>query len=79
MIDPALHSLLASIQGNDLDALLVLSDFLEERGDPRAQEMRQLYITLRDDWLFAPYSFRHFNVASQCILPLFPEYEAEKT
>lgn len=77
MIDPDLAALLASVDDNDLGSLLVLSDFLEERGDPRAGRLRELYHSLYDDWYFAPLAFQHFQLTRHYILPLFPEYETE--
>jgi uncharacterized protein (TIGR02996 family) len=70
---PSLASLIASASDNDLDALLVLADFLEERGDERAGELRRLHGQLYDDLLFAPLAFRHFNLARDYILPFFAE------
>ena len=77
MIDPTLASLLATVSDHDVDALLVLADFLEERGDERAAELRRRHARLYDHWLFAPQAFRHFNLMSDHVLDLFPEYEPE--
>jgi hypothetical protein len=75
MDDPVLAALLAGVTDNDLDALLILSDYLEEHGDPRAPAMRRLHATLYDHWMFAPFAFRHFQVSRHEVLALFPEYE----
>lgn len=75
-MDPSLASLIASVSDNDLDALLILADFLEERGDPRSEELRRMHGRLYDDLLFAPLAFRHFNLARDYILPFFEEDEA---
>jgi hypothetical protein len=75
MTDPTLTGLLARVAEGDLDALLMLTDFLEERGDPRAERVRALYERLHDDAVFAPYSFRFLGVAREEVLPFFPEYE----
>jgi hypothetical protein len=72
-MDSSLEQLLASATDNDLDALLILADYLEERGDERAQELRRLYDQLYDDFLFAPQAFRAFNLARDHIRPLFEE------
>lgn len=75
MTDPALSNLLRSLEEDDLDAVLVLADFLEERGDPRADQVRKVYLSLYDEWMFAPFSFRHFKLIREGIYPLFPEIE----
>jgi hypothetical protein len=72
-MDPLLESLLAAASGNDLDTVLVLADLLEERGDPRAADLRRLYGQLYDDMLFAPLAFRHFNVIRDVLRPFFGE------
>jgi hypothetical protein len=77
MIDPVLAGLLAAAAEGDLNAVLMLSDYLEEHGDPRADELRRVYGQLYDDWLFAPLSFRHFEVARVTVRRLFPEGESE--
>ncbi len=70
-----LRGLLSSIAEGDLDSVPVLCDLLEELDDPRAAQVRALYVALREDRTFAPFSFRHFNVTRRVVLPLFPEYE----
>lgn len=75
MFDPTLAGLLATVADGDLDALLMLTDYLEEHGDPRAARVRGMYEALHDDAVFAPYSYRHFEVARRSVLPLFPEYQ----
>lgn len=72
-MDSSLERLIASVTDNDLDALLILADFLEERGDPRAAELRRLHVRLYDDMLFAPLAFQTFNLARDCIRPFFEE------
>jgi uncharacterized protein (TIGR02996 family) len=72
--DPALTGLLTAVAEGDLDAVLVLSDWLEERGDPRAEGVRRLHVLLYDYWLYAPLSFRVQRVARQEVWPLFPEH-----
>jgi len=76
MNDPVISGLLTAVADGDLSALLMLTDYLEEHGDPRAARLRRLYDRLHDDAVFAPLSFRHFGVARKQVLPLFPEYEA---
>jgi hypothetical protein len=75
--DHDLRGLLASIAEGDLESVPILCDLLEELGDPRAGRLRGLYVTLRETWMFAPFSFRHFNVTRNEVLPLFPEYQQE--
>jgi hypothetical protein len=77
MNEQDLKGLLASIAEGDLESLPILCDLLEEMGDPRASEVRGLYVGLRDDWFFAPFTFRYVNQARDTILPLFPEYDEE--
>lgn len=77
MIDSELAALLATLDDNDIGSLLILGDFLEERGDPRAQDLRELYRELYDDWHFAPLAFQHFQLTRRYIRPLFPELESE--
>jgi hypothetical protein len=72
-----LRGLLAGIAAGDLESVPVLGDLLEELGDPRAGRVRGLYVRLREDWLFAPFTFRHRNLTRAAVLPLFPEYEEE--
>ncbi len=74
MTDPDLAGLLAGIAEGDLDAVPVLCDLLEDRGDSRAARLRRLYVALCEDRVFAPFSFQHFNVTRHRVLPLFPEY-----
>jgi hypothetical protein len=73
MSDTALVGLLEGVAGGDLDAVLVLADFLEERQDPRAGAVRKLYGKLYDDWMFAPLAFQFHQVARKAVLELFPE------
>jgi uncharacterized protein (TIGR02996 family) len=75
MTDTPLTQLLATVTDHDVDALLVLADFLEERGDERSAELRRRHAVLYDHWLFAPLAFRHFNLLNDYVLDLFPEYE----
>lgn len=77
MIDRDLAALLATLDDNDLGSLLILGDFLEERGDVRAAELRYIYRELYDDWHFAPLAFEHYQLMRRYILPLFPEIEDE--
>jgi hypothetical protein len=79
MSDSALAGLLAAVADGDLEAVLILCDFLEDRGDPRADQVRRLYPLLYDEWMYAPLAFRHFSVPGQHILPLFPEHQAQAT
>jgi hypothetical protein len=72
--DPALTGLLTAVAEGDLDAVLVLGDWLEERGDPRGERVRRLYVLLYDYWMYAPLSFRVQGVARQAVWPLFPEH-----
>ena len=72
-----LIGLLASIAEGDLDSVPVLCDLLEELDDPRAGQVRALYVRLREDRIFAPFSFQHFNPTRRCVLPLFPEYDPD--
>lgn len=72
--DADLQGLLTSIAAGDLDAVPILCDLLEDRGDPRAERLRAIATILYEDWRFAPFAFRHFNVTRQRVLPLFPEY-----
>lgn len=78
MIDPELAALLATLDDNDLGSLLILSDFLEERGDPRAGQLRRIYHSLYDDWHFAPGAYKHFQLTRRYIRPLFPEADQEE-
>ncbi len=78
MNDPDLAGLLASIAAGDLDAVPILCDLLEDRGDPRAERLRRVYVTLYEDWVYAPFAFRHFGVTRQVVLPLFPEYQEQE-
>jgi hypothetical protein len=72
--------LLSSVADGDLEAVPFLCDLLEERGDPRAEPLRRLYVTLRELWVFAPLAFRYRQVTRHRVLPLFPEYiEGEGT
>ncbi len=75
MNDADLTGLLASIAEGDLDAVPILCDLLEDRGDPRAERLRRLYVKLYEDRVFAPFAFRHLGVTRREVLPLFPEYE----
>ena len=77
MNDDDLRGLLASIAEGELESVPILCDLLEELGDPRAGRVRGLYVTLREDWLFAPFAFRYFNITRETVLPLFPEYDEE--
>jgi hypothetical protein len=72
--DDNLAGLLNAVGEGDLEAVLILCDLLEEQGDPRLEELRKVYAFLYDLWMFAPFSFRHFKVARNRVLPLFPEY-----
>jgi hypothetical protein len=72
--DTDLAGLLAGVAAGDLDAVPILCDLLEERGDPRAERLRRLYVTLQEDRLYAPLAFRQFQVVRRTVLPLFPEY-----
>lgn len=74
MIDPVMQGLLGAVAEGDLNALLMLTDYLEERGDPRSSITRKLFDRLNDDAVFAPQSFRFLGIARETILPLFPEY-----
>jgi hypothetical protein len=74
MGDAVVCGLLAAIREGDLNALLVLADVMEERGDPRADELRRLQERLYDLWLFAPFSFRHYGIAGRLAQSLFPEH-----
>jgi len=74
-VNDDLRGLLASIAEGELESVPILCDLLEELGDPRASQVRGLYVALRDDWLFAPLAFRHFNMTRDTVLPLFPEYD----
>jgi hypothetical protein len=76
MRDANLFGLLAAIAGGDLEAVPVLGDLLEEQDDPRAGPLRDVYIELYEDRLFAPFCFQHFNLPRRKVLPLFPEYDA---
>lgn len=78
MIDPELAAMLATLDDNDLGSLLILGDFLEERGDPRAGQLRDLYHSLYDDWHFAPLAYEHFQLTRRYILPLFPEADLDE-
>jgi hypothetical protein len=69
-----LAGLLDGVAEGDLDAVPILCDLLEELGDQRAARLRALYVTLCDDRVFAPLSFRIFKVTRRVVLPLFPEY-----
>jgi hypothetical protein len=75
MTDPVLKGLLSTVADGDLNALLMLTDYLEEIGHPEADRVRRLYQGLHDDFVYAPLSFRYFGVAREQVLPLFPEYE----
>jgi hypothetical protein len=77
MTDPILSGLLTAVAAGDLNALLMLSDCLEERDDPRTDEVRRLYRRLYDDWMYAPKAFRHYEIAKHRVLRLFPEWQAE--
>ena len=74
MVDAVVCGLLMAIREGDLNALLVLADVMEERGDPRADELRRLHERLYDLWVFAPFSFRHFGIAGRLTRSLFPEH-----
>jgi hypothetical protein len=74
MSEPALSGLLEAVAVGDLDALLILADYLEEHQDPRAVPVRRLHGKLYDDWMFAPGAFQHHQVAKASILELFPEH-----
>jgi hypothetical protein len=78
VIDPVLTGLLMAVADGDLEAVLVLSDWLEDRGDPRAAPVRQLYVKLYDTWVFAPLSFRFYRVGRQLVWPLFPEHPGDE-
>jgi hypothetical protein len=71
--------LLAGIAEGDLDAVPILCDLLEERGDARAVRLRSLYVTLCEDRVFAPVAFRHYNVTRLAVLPMFPEYALDES
>jgi hypothetical protein len=75
--DNDLGGLLAGIAAGDLESVAVLCDLLEERGDPRAERLRRLYVTLREDRIFAPFAFAHFNLPRSQVLPLFPEFDED--
>ncbi|HYT87696.1 MAG TPA: hypothetical protein VEL76_03155 [Gemmataceae bacterium] len=79
MKDADIEGLLAAIAAGDLDAVPILCDLLEERGDARAERLRRLYVTLWDDFVYAPVTFRLHNVTRQRVLPLFPEYEPDQS
>jgi hypothetical protein len=76
-VDANVAGLLSAIAAGDLEAVLILCDLLEERGDPRSSQLRALYNELHDDWVYAPFSFRHLGVLRHRVLPWFPEYETE--
>jgi hypothetical protein len=73
-VNDDLAGLLAGIADNDLDAVPILCDLLEERDDPRAEHLRRLYVLLLEDRRYAPLAFRHFQVVRKVVLPLFPEH-----
>jgi hypothetical protein len=75
--DANLTGLLAGVADGDLDVLPILCDLLEDRGDPRAGRLRDVYVALCEDRIFAPFAFRHWNVTRRVVLPLFPEYDDE--
>ena len=77
MIRSALCGLLAAVADGDLEAVLILCDYLEDQGDPRADRVRKLYALLYDEWMFAPLAFRVLSVPGQHIMPLFPEHQEE--
>jgi hypothetical protein len=77
MSDLVLSGLLAAVADGDLEAVLILCDYLEERSDPRVDQLRKIYPVLYDEWMYAPLAFRHYSVPGQYILPLFPEHRAE--
>jgi hypothetical protein len=77
MTDPIFTGLLKAAADGDLNAVLMLSDHLEEHGDPRAEAVRRLHGLLYDDWMFAPLAFRHFEVTRETIRRLFPEFTNE--
>ena len=76
--DADLTGLLSSVADGDLEAVPFLCDLLEERGDPRVQPLRRLYVTLRELCVFAPLAFRTFRVTRRQVLPLFPEYSEDE-
>jgi hypothetical protein len=65
---------LASIAEGDLESVPILCDLLEDCGDARARRLREVYVTLREAWVFAPFAFRHYRLTRNIVLPLFPEY-----
>jgi uncharacterized protein (TIGR02996 family) len=65
MNDDGYAELLAAASEGDLDALLVLADFLEERGDERATVVRGIHQSLYDLWMFAPLAFQHFRITAR--------------
>jgi hypothetical protein len=77
MKDADIEGLLTAIAEGDLDAVPILCDLLEERGDARAERLRALYVTLYDDWVWAPRAFRHLQATRRAVLPLFPEYDLD--
>jgi hypothetical protein len=75
VIEHDMRGLLVGIAAGELESVAVLCDLLEEMGDPRAERLRRLYVTLREDRIFAPFAFAHFNLPRSQVLPLFPEFD----
>lgn len=77
-MNETLCGLLDACFDGDLEALLVLSDYLEDSGDARAPLVRTLYERLWGEWVFAPRAFAYHEVARQTLVPRFTEYRGRR-